>query len=101
MWRYSPVDCILVPLVDVCHRAHDVIGHCCNVIARMILVHAVVHVWRMVSDVLEWPMGHMGVVHGGWGISHVGSVNAIIILHKSENKYPITHTDYTQLSGEK
>jgi hypothetical protein len=42
---YSPVDCILVPLVDVCHRAHDVIGHGCDVIARMILMHAVVHVW--------------------------------------------------------
>jgi hypothetical protein len=42
---YSPVDCILVPLVDVCHRAHDVIGHGCDVIARMILMHAVIHVW--------------------------------------------------------
>jgi hypothetical protein len=52
----------------------------------------------MVSDVLEWPVSHVRVVHGGWGVSHVGSVNAIIILHKSENKCPITHTDYTQLS---
>jgi hypothetical protein len=86
--------------VDVCHRAHDVIGHGCDVIARMILMHAVVHVWRMVSDVLERPMGHMWVVHGGWGVSHVGSVNAIIILYKSENKYAITHTVYTQLSKE-
>jgi hypothetical protein len=42
---YSPVDCILVPLVDVSHRAHDVIGHGCDVISRMILMHTVVHVW--------------------------------------------------------
>lgn len=24
-------------------------------------------------------MGHMRVVHGGWGVAHVGCVNAIII----------------------
>jgi hypothetical protein len=62
------------------------IGHGCDMITRVILVHAMVHMWRMVCDVLQWPMGHMRVVHGGWGIAHVGSVNAVIILHKSGNK---------------
>jgi len=48
----------------------------------------------MVCDVLEWAMGHVSVVHGGWGIAHVGCVNAIIILYKSGNKYAITNTDH-------
>jgi hypothetical protein len=48
-----------------------------------------------VCDVLEWAMGHVRVVHGGWGIAHVGCVNAIIILYKSGNKYAITNTDHT------
>ena len=94
LW-YSPVNCILVPLVDVCDGTHDVIGHRGDMIAGVILVHTMIHMWWMVSDVLEGPMGHMRVVHGGWGVAHVGCVNAIIILYKSGNKYAITNTDHT------
>jgi hypothetical protein len=50
----------------------------------------------MVSDVLERPMGHMRVVHGRWGVAHVGCVNAIIILYKPGNQYAVTNTDHTQ-----
>lgn len=92
---YSPINCILVPFVDVCHGTHDVIGHCGDMIACVILVHTMIHMWWMVCDVLEWAMGHVRVVHGGWGIAHVGCVNAIIILYKSGNKYAITNTDHT------
>jgi hypothetical protein len=44
LW-YSPVNCILVPLVDVRHGTHDVIGHCGDMIASVILVHTMIHMW--------------------------------------------------------
>ncbi|PSN29639.1 hypothetical protein C0J52_24571 [Blattella germanica] len=91
---YSPVDGILVSLVYVGHGAHHMIGHWGDMISRVILVHAsMVHMWRMVSDVLHWPMPYVSVVHRRRGFGHrIRSINMGKITPQQQQSFQVGYS---------
>ena len=80
--EYLPINGILIAFVHIRDSSHNVARYRSNVIATMVLVHGVVHVWRMMCKGRKgWPMSMWVCIHVacvGW-VVHIG-MNAVVIL---------------------
>lgn len=77
-----PVDGVLVPLMDVGHGPHDMVGGRRHVVGGVELVHGgVVHVRRVMRHRLQRPVTGVRVVHGPRRRLHVRMDPVIVLEH--------------------